>query len=114
MTLDDAILEMRRLNETVPKPARLPTHDEVDAAETSLGIPFHIDFRRYLLEASDVVYGTIEPVTITLPGAHTDLSAVFDDAVAVGVPPDHVPLCEDNGDFYLERVMHFDERRYSA
>jgi hypothetical protein len=100
MDLDRAITELRRRNEPVPKPARLPTAAEVDEAERLLATRFHPDFRRYLLEASDVNYGTKEPVTLTLPGAHTDLHVVMEDARQMGVPPGLVPICEDNGDFY--------------
>jgi hypothetical protein len=101
MNLDDAIHELRARDEPVPIPARLPTAEEVEAAERRLGVPLPADFRRYLLEASDVTYGVIEPVTITLPGSHTDLFRVAEDAWnGYGVPRDLVPICEDNADFY--------------
>jgi hypothetical protein len=101
MTLDDAIRELRSCNEPVPIPLRLPTVAEVDEAERRLGVKFPSDFRRYLLEASDVVYGTIEPVTITQPHSHTDLFKVANDAwQGYGVPRDLLPICEDNADFY--------------
>jgi hypothetical protein len=101
MNLDDAFRELRARNESVPIPPRLPTATEVDEAEQRLGASFPSDFRRYLIEASDIVYGTIEPVTITLPGSHTDLFSVARDAWdASGVPRDLLPICEDNADFY--------------
>jgi hypothetical protein len=101
MTLDDAIRELRCCNEPVPIPLRLPTVAEIDDAERRLGVKFPSDFRRYLLEASDVVYGTIEPVTITQPHSHTDLFKVANDAWQdYGVPRDLLPICEDNADVY--------------
>ena len=100
MTLDDAIAALRELNEEVPRPLRLPTEAEVAAAERDIGVPFHPDLRRYLLRASDVVLGALEPVTLTRPDAHTHLPRVAADAWAAGVPRDHVPVCEDNADFY--------------
>jgi hypothetical protein len=101
MNLDESFAELHSRNRPVPKPARLPTASEVDAAERQLGIRFHPDFRRYLLEVSDVVVGTLEPVTITLPDSHTDLSAVAESAWdGCGVPRNLVPVCEDNADFY--------------
>ena len=66
MTIDEAIAKLREMNEEVPKPMRLPTADEVAEVEEELDVKFHPDFRRYLLEASDVVVGTMEPVTIVL------------------------------------------------
>jgi hypothetical protein len=70
MTLDQAITELRKRNQKVPLPLRLPTRDEVQECELRLGTRFHPDFVHYLLHASDVVYGTKEPVTITrlIPG----------------------------------------------
>jgi hypothetical protein len=101
MTLDDALRELRSRNEPAPLPLRLPTVTEVDDAERRLGVSFPPDFRRYLLEASDVVCGTVEPVTITRPDSHTDLLKVADDAwQGYGVPRDLLPICEDNSDFY--------------
>jgi hypothetical protein len=101
VNLDDAISELRARNEPVPIPARLPTAEEVEAAERRLGVTLPADFRRYLLEASDVNYGVIEPVTITLPGSHTDLFTVASDAWdGFGVSRSLIPICEDNADFY--------------
>jgi hypothetical protein len=101
MSIDDAIRELRSRNEPVPLPLRLPTVAEVDAAETRLGVRFPAEYRRYLLEASDVVYGTKEPVTITRPESRTDLFQVAHSAwQGYGVPRDLLPLCEDNADFY--------------
>lgn len=99
--LDEAIAQLRTLNEPVPKPMRLPTLAEVEAIESMLGVRFHTDFRTYLLEASDVVFGTKEPATITRPESHTDLRKICDSAWNhYGVPKDLLPFCEDNADFF--------------
>jgi hypothetical protein len=101
MTLDQAIAKLRELNQPVPQPQRLPTPDEVSQVEERLGIQLHPDFRRYLLEASDVVYGALEPVTVTSPESHTDLYEVCRGAWEdYEVPRKLTPVCEDNGDFY--------------
>ena len=101
MRLDEAILHLRSLNEPVPKPMRLPTPQEVDAAEQRLGRTLPPEFRKYLLEASDVVFGTKEPVTLTRPSSHTDLHKVCEHAWnAFGVPKELTPICEDNADFF--------------
>ena len=101
MTLDEAIAELRRRNEPVPRPPRLPTEAEVRDAEAKLGVTFHPDYRRLLLEASDVSYNVLEPATITVPGAHTDLFRIAQRArERWRVPPDLVPICEDNADYY--------------
>ena len=56
MNLTQVLAELRDLNEPVPKPLRLPTETEVNQAESALGIKFPEDYRRYLLEAGDVVF----------------------------------------------------------
>lgn len=96
--LRDAIAALRRLNTPVPRPRRLPTESEVLIAETNVGVPFHSDLRRYLLEASDVIYGTYEPITIT--GGHTAIETVVQSARELGLPPDLLPICEDNANFF--------------
>lgn len=98
--LDAMIAELRSLNEPVPKPARLPTEAEVRAIEAETGVSFPPDFRRYLLEASDVVFGVMEPVSITSPTSHTFFPSVLASARNWGVPDDLIPLCDDNADFY--------------
>jgi hypothetical protein len=96
--LDEALATLRRLNLTVPSPLALPTESEVSEVEARTGVRFPADLRRYLLGASDVVYGTIEPVTIG--GGHTSFEAVLQNARQSGVPNEVIPICEDNGDFY--------------
>jgi hypothetical protein len=96
--LSEAFAEVRRLDRPVSRHS-LPTEAEVAAVERILGRPLHEDFRRYLLEVSDVSCGTKEPVTIRV-GGHTDLLNVVADARAYEVPDDLVPICEDNADFY--------------
>jgi len=103
--LGDVILDLRSRNQPVPRPIRLPKESEVREFEDHLGLQFHPDYRRYLLEASDVVFGTLEPVTITRPESHTHLPLVVSDARAMGVPDDLLPICEDNGDYFCVDVV---------
>jgi hypothetical protein len=101
MDIGQAISELRALNEPVPKPRRLPTEDEVRTAQQQLGVEFPADYRRYLLEASDVVLGTKEPCVVNLgrPG-YRDLVTTAQEAWELGVPRDCLAFCEDNGDYY--------------
>lgn len=94
--LGEVIGELRRINEPVPRPLSLPAESEVRDAEQRSGVRFHDDLRRYLLEASDVVYGTKEPVTIG--GGHTEIGDVISRAREHGVPTELVAICEDNSD----------------
>jgi hypothetical protein len=110
MRLSEVIAELRRRSEPVPRPARLPTAVEVAAVEATIGHTLPDDYRRFLLEASDVVLGTLEPATVTEPSTHTYLPRVIASARAYGVPKELLPICEDNADFYcldLAGVVRF-------
>ena len=100
MNLDEVIQALRELNEPVPQPLRLPTPKKIDEVEERLGYQFHPDFRTYLRQASDVVYGTLEPVTVTPDSGHTDLRRVAPRAWDMGVPRSLLPVCEDNADYF--------------
>ena len=101
MNLADVIAELRELNEPVPKPLRLPTADEVRAAEDQLAVKFPDDYRRYLLEASDVVYRSREPAVVIPDAGHLSLVEMAESAWdEMDVPRELLPFCEDNGDYY--------------
>ena len=101
MTLEKVIRKLRENNEDVPQPMRLPTPKEVEAVEKKLKVSFHRDYRKFLLEASDVVFGTLEPCTVTEEDSHTYLVEVaqiaWDD---MDLPRSLLPICEDNGDYF--------------
>ena len=98
--MDKVIRKLRKLNEPVPKPLRLPTKDEIIAIENVLGVNFHSDYVRFLLEASDVVYGVLEPATVYKDSGHTYIVNIAKNAWDIGVPKSLLPIAEDNGDFY--------------
>ena len=101
MKIEEAIQNLRDLNESLPKPMRLPSVDEIEEIEQELSVKFHADYSKYLREASDVVFGVLEPATITDPESHTYLPRVARTAwTQMGVPQDLLPICEDNGDYY--------------
>lgn len=79
---------------------RLPTEAEVSAAERETDITFPADLRQFLLEASDVFVGVLEPITVTDPDFPSHFATVLEDARTCGVSPDLIPICEDNTDFY--------------
>jgi hypothetical protein len=101
MNLSEVIVELRELNEPVPKPFRLPTEAEVSAAEKRLNVKFHEDYRRFLLEASDVVVGTLEPAMVAADCGYLNLVEIAEYAWdEMEVPLTLLPICEDNGDYY--------------
>ncbi|WP_339674355.1 SMI1/KNR4 family protein [Dasania marina] len=100
MNLESIIEELREHNLELPLPPRLPTEDEVCQIEKELGLNFHPDYKTYLLKASDVVFGALEPALITIPNSHTYLPEVVKSARAIGVPNNLLPFCQDNGDYF--------------
>jgi hypothetical protein len=100
MSLLDTLAELRRLNEPVPRPFRLPSREEVATAERALRRTFHPDYLVFLLTSSDVAFGTVEPFVVIPDGGHLDLVSRAVDAWAIGVPDDLLAICSENGDFY--------------
>lgn len=97
----EEILELLRdHNVSVPVPLDLPDEDQLVVIEEELLLPIPRDVRTYLLEASDVIYGTLEPVTAADPNSHTHLPEVTAVAWSLGVPHYLLPICEDNGAYY--------------
>lgn len=105
MNLSEAIAALRARNEPVPILARLPTPAEVDAAERACGAHFHPDYRRFLLEASDVVFGALEPAQVTPDAGHLSLADIAEEAhESAELPKRLLPICADNGDYYCMRA----------
>ena len=100
MDIGQAIAELRLRNEPVPRPRRLPSEEEVSAAERELGLDFPPDYRRFLLEASDVVFSTLEPCVVTPDAGYRDLVKKAHEAWEIGVPRDWLPFCDDNSDYF--------------
>ncbi|WP_049632282.1 SMI1/KNR4 family protein [Cellvibrio sp. pealriver] len=98
--MDDVLDLLREHNEPVPVPLDLPDEDKLVEIEEEILLPIPRDVRTFLLEASDVVYGSLEPVTAADPNSHTYLPEVTATAWAMGVPRHLLPICEVNGSYY--------------
>jgi hypothetical protein len=100
MEAEEIIEMLRDVNQPVPVPLELPDEDVLVEVEEQILLPIPREMRTYLLEASDVIYGSLEPVTAADPYSHTYLPEVAAVAWSLGVPRYLVPLCEDNGSYY--------------
>ncbi len=95
------IERLRAVNEELTLPRRLPSAAEVTAMEKKLKLTLHPDFRQYFLELSDIICGSLEPVTLTDDGSHTFFPTVCQEAWDDHeLPRDLVPVCADSGDYY--------------
>lgn len=103
--MQEVIQQLRQLNEPVPVPLALPDMDAIIDAQEQLLVSLDDDFREFLLTVSDVVYGALEPVTVTDPLSHTYLPEVAAQAWSLGVPRNLVPLCEVNSSYYCVDEM---------
>ena len=98
--MEEIIEELREKNEPVPVPLELPEEDQLVEIEEQLFIDIPFVFREFLLTVSDVVYGSLEPVTVTDPQSHTYLPEVAANAWDAGVDRSLIPICQDGDDYY--------------
>jgi hypothetical protein len=98
--VEDVIDQLRELNEPVPVPLELPEEETLVEIQEQILIHLPYELREYLLKASDVVYGHLEPVTASDPQSHTYLPEVAANAWDAGLPRYLVPLCQDGRDYY--------------
>ena len=99
--MEEVIEQLRELNEPVPVPLELPDEELLVEIEEQLLINLPFELREFLLKVSDVVYGRLEPVTVTDPQSHTYLPEVTAVAWDLGLPRDLVPICQDGDDYYV-------------
>lgn len=78
----------------------LPDDDQITEVEEAILVQIRGDFRDFLLEASDAVVGSLEPVTITEPSSHTYLPEVAAEAWANGLPRELLPICQTADGYY--------------
>lgn len=100
MNINAAITALREAHCPPPRPYTLPSEAAVAAAERHLGIPFSLDYRQFLLQASDVCVGTYEPAILPPEAGHCDLFKIAHAAWEIGVDSQYLPICEDNGDYF--------------
>ncbi|ASJ95894.1 SMI1/KNR4 family protein [Shewanella marisflavi] len=98
--MHDLIEQLRELNQTVPVPLELPSFDQLVEVEEQILIPLPSELKEYLLYASDVIHGTLEPVTVSDPYSHTYLPEVTSYAWSIGLPREYIAICQQGDDFY--------------
>ena len=98
--MNDIAAKLQELKEDIPTALELPDEDAITEIEEELLVPLSDDFKEYLLTASDVVYGALEPVTVADPYAHTHLPEVAAVAWNRGLPRQLTPLCEYKDGYY--------------
>lgn len=91
---------LREHSESVPVPLELPDEEQLVQIEEEILLPIPREIRTFLLEASDVIYGHLEPVTAADPYSHTYLPEVTANAWANGVDRHLLPICQVGHNYY--------------
>ena len=100
--MEDVIDELRERALDVAVPLELPDEDQLVEVEEQILISLPYELREFLLQVSDVIYGSIEPVTVTDSQSHTYLPEVAANAWAEGLPRELIPVCEYHGENSVE------------
>ncbi|MEI6858492.1 MAG: SMI1/KNR4 family protein [Shewanella sp.] len=98
--MHEIIEQLQELSETVPTPLELPTFEQIVVVEEEILMPLPAELKEYLLYASDVIYGTLEPVTASDPYSHTYLAEVTAYAWSIGMSREYVAICQQGNRFY--------------
>ncbi|WP_339671127.1 SMI1/KNR4 family protein [Dasania marina] len=98
--MDEIIEALRSANELVPLPLELPDEETLVEIEEQLFVALGADFKDFLLNVSDVVYGSLEPVTAADPNSHTYLPEVAAIAWDRGLSRELLPVCESGEGYY--------------
>ena len=78
----------------------LPDDDLITEVEEMIYVQIRGDLRSFLLEASDLVLGALEPITVTDSGSHTYLPEVASNAWEQGVSRELLPICQTSDRYY--------------
>ncbi|WP_076414498.1 SMI1/KNR4 family protein [Shewanella sp. UCD-KL12] len=98
--MHEIIEKLQEQSETVPIPLELPTFEQIVVVEEEILMPLPAELKEYLLYASDVIYGSLEPVTVSDPYSHTYLAEVTAYAWSIGMSREYVAICQQGNSFY--------------
>ncbi|MDB2386454.1 SMI1/KNR4 family protein [Shewanella sp.] len=99
--MNDIIEQLQEMSETVPVPLELATFEQLVEVEEEILIPLPLALKEYLMYASDVICGSLEPVTASDPHSHTFLPEVAAYAWSIGLPREFIPICQRGDAFFF-------------
>lgn len=115
--MDEIIDTLRERCEQIPVPLDLPTEDDLLDVEEQLFLSLPKDYREFLLNVSDVVYGAIEPTTAADPHSHNYIPEVAAQAWSNGLPRHLIPICQRGAEYFCidpdGAVSHWSRGRFS-
>ncbi|MGB0496532.1 MAG: SMI1/KNR4 family protein [Kangiellaceae bacterium] len=98
--IQDIIDELRESSNPSSFGLELPSEDDLVLVEEEILLPIPQDVKQFLLEVSDLLIGSLEPVTVADSGSHTHLPEVTANAWEMGLPREYMPICQKGGAFY--------------
>jgi|TARA_B110000483_G_scaffold99953_1_gene122605 hypothetical protein len=98
--MEEVIEQLRELNQSVPIPLELPTHEDLIEVEEVLLIHLPPEYKIFLLEVGDVICGSVEPCTASDSAIRSYIPDVTAQAWNLGLPRHLIPICEAGGDYY--------------
>lgn len=88
-------------------PLELPEDDEITAIEESIYVQIRGDYREFLLCASDLVIGSLEPATVAEPSSHTYLPELTCNAWQYdGLSRELIPICQTPEGYYCLNIEY--------
>ena len=97
--MHEIIEQLQELSETVPTPLELATFEQIVVVEEEILMPLPAELKEYLLYASDVIYGSLEPVTASDPYSHTYLAEVTAYDWSIGMSREYEAICQQGNSF---------------
>ena len=98
--MEDIVELLQERNVEVPVPLQLPDDDILVEIEEQILISLPDEYKHFLLEASDIICGTLEPATVTDPQSHTFLPELAATAWDEGLPRECIPICQIPNGYY--------------
>ena len=98
--MEDVVDQIRESALATAAFLELPSEDDLVLVEEEILLPIPREMRSFLLQVSDVVCGSLEPVTVADPGAHTHLPEVTSVAWSIGLPRELMVVCQTGDDYY--------------
>ncbi len=98
--MEDIVEALRENSLKVSVPLELPEIEDIVLVEEQILIGLPTEMREFMLELGDVIYGSIEPVTVMDPQSHTYLTEVAATAWDLGIPRHLIPICQCGEKYY--------------
>lgn len=98
--MEDIIEALIEGSEAVPIPLTLPDDELLVEIEEQILISLPSEYKEFLLEVSNVIYGSIEPATVTDSQSHTYLPELAAFAWDIGLSRELIPICQVGNDYY--------------